>query len=59
MKDQQKEYKDESKLRSLVKSFSWRIIAIADTILIVLLITCLSGKCSLEDALAIGFIEFY
>jgi len=58
MKDQQKEYKDESKLRSLVKSFSWRIIAIADTILIVLLITCLSGKCSLEDALAIGFIEF-
>ena len=58
MKDQQKVYKDESQLRSLVKSFSWRIIAIADTILIVLLITCLSGKCSLEDALAIGFIEF-
>jgi len=58
MKDQQKIYKDESALRSLVKSFSWRIVAIADTILVVLLITCMSGRCSLEDALAIGFIEF-
>ena len=58
MKDQQKIYKDESPLRSLVKSFSWRIVAIADTILVVLLITCMSGRCSLEDALAIGFIEF-
>ena len=58
MKDQQKIYKDESPLRSLVKSFSWRIVAIADTILIVLLITCMSGRCNLEDALAIGFIEF-
>ena len=56
--NQQKVYTDESTLRSLVKSFSWRIVAIADTILIVLLITCLSGKCSIEDALAIGFIEF-
>lgn len=58
MKDQQPVYKDESQLRSLVKSFSWRVIAIADTVLIVLLITCLSGQCGIEDALAIGFIEF-
>ena len=58
MKDQQPVYKDESQLRSLVKSFSWRVIAIADTVLIVLLITCLSGECGLEDALAIGLIEF-
>ncbi len=58
MKDQQPVYKDESPLRSLVKSFSWRVIAITDTVLIVLLITCLSGECGIEDALAIGFIEF-
>ncbi|MDB2317716.1 DUF2061 domain-containing protein [Flavobacteriales bacterium] len=58
MKDQEHDYKDESQLRSLVKSFSWRVIAITDTVLIVLLITCLSGECGIEDALAIGFIEF-
>jgi len=58
MKEQQPVYKDESQLRSLVKSFSWRVIAIADTVLIVLLITCLSGQCGIEDALAIGLIEF-
>ena len=56
--EQEPVYKDESQLRSLVKSFSWRVIAIADTVLIVLLITCLSGECGIEDALAIGFIEF-
>ncbi len=58
MEDQRPQYTDESQLRSLVKSFSWRVIAIADTVLIVLLITCLSGNCGIEDALAIGFIEF-
>ena len=53
-----KKYKNESVLRSLLKSFSWRIIAISDTILTVLLITCILGDCSLKNALTIGFLEF-
>ena len=51
-------YKKESHLRSIIKGISWRIIAITDTILIVLLITCLSGICSIEDAIKIGVAEF-
>ena len=51
-------YTNESVLRSLLKSFSWRIIAISDTILVVLLITCVFGDCSLKNALTIGFLEF-
>ena len=53
-----KKYTNESVLRSLLKSFSWRIIAISDTILSVLLITCILGDCSLKNALTIGFLEF-
>ena len=53
-----KKYTNESVLRSLLKSFSWRIIAISDTILIVLLVTCILGDCSFGNALAIGFLEF-
>ena len=53
-----KKYTNESVLRSLLKSFSWRIIAISDTILSVLLITCVFGDCSLKNALTIGFLEF-
>ena len=53
-----KKYTNESVLRSLLKSFSWRIIAISDTILVVLLITCVFGDCSLKNALTIGFLEF-
>ncbi|MCX7551323.1 DUF2061 domain-containing protein [Xanthomarina sp. F2636L] len=49
----------ESHLRSIIKGISWRIVATSDTILVVLLITCLSGNCSIEDALKIGFIEFF
>jgi len=52
------EYKTESHLRSLIKGISWRIIATTDTILVVLLITCLTGQCSLENAIKIGAIEF-
>lgn len=52
-------YKQESHLRSILKGISWRVIATTDTILIVLLITCLAGKCSIEDALKIGFLEFF
>ncbi len=48
----------ESKLRSLIKSFTWRLIAITDTILVVMAVTCFHGNCSLEDALAIGAFEF-
>ena len=52
-------YKKESRLRSFLKGISWRVIATLDTILIVLLITCLKGDCSLEDAVKIGFLEFF
>lgn len=51
-------YKKESHIRSLLKGISWRIVATSDTILVVLLITCLSGNCSIDDAIKIGTIEF-
>ena len=50
--------RSESKLRSLIKSFTWRLVAITDTILVVIAVTCFHGNCSLEDALAIGVFEF-
>ena len=53
-----KKYTNESVLRSLLKSFSWRIIAISDTILTVLLITCVFRDCSFKNALTIGVLEF-
>ena len=49
----------ESHLRSLIKGISWRFIATSDTILVVILITCLYGNCSMGDALKIGLIEFF
>ena len=49
----------ESHLRSLIKGISWRFIATTDTILVVILITCLYGNCSMGDALKIGLIEFF
>ena len=52
-------YKKESHARSLLKGISWRIVATTDTILIVLLVTCLNDTCSLENALKIGFYEFF
>ncbi|WP_323787440.1 DUF2061 domain-containing protein [Psychroserpens sp.] len=52
-------YKKESHLRSLIKGISWRVIATTDTILVVLLITCIIGDCSLENAIKIGSIEFF
>ena len=51
-------YKQESHLRSLIKGISWRIVATTDTIMVVLLVTCLMGECSIQDALAIGGAEF-
>ena len=51
-------YKRESHLRSLIKAISWRIIATTDTIFIVLLITCLTGNCSIDSAVKIGLFEF-
>lgn len=51
-------YKQESHIRSLLKGISWRIIATTDTILVVLLITCISGNCSIDSAIKIGAIEF-
>ncbi len=52
------EYKQESHIRSILKGISWRFVATTDLVLIVLLITCLHGECSIEDALKIGAIEF-
>mgnify|MGYP006395389399 CR=1 FL=1 len=51
-------YRKESHIRSLLKGISWRVLATTDTVLVVLLVTCLSGVCSIEDALAIGTAEF-
>ncbi len=52
-------YKKESHLRSIIKGISWRIIATTDTVLVVLLVTCLIGNCSIDHAIKIGFIEFF
>ena len=52
------QYKQESHIRSLIKGISWRFIATTDTVLVALLITCLFGQCSLENALKIGASEF-
>jgi len=50
---------NESHERSIVKGISWRIIATTDTFLVVFVITCLVDQCSVENALKIGFIEFF
>ena len=51
-------YNKESHIRSFIKGISWRVVATTDTILIVLLITCLTGNCSIDDAIKIGIAEF-
>lgn len=51
-------YKQESHLRSILKGISWRVIATTDTVLVALMITCLFGQCSIENALKIGAVEF-
>tara|TARA_B100001564_G_C20224296_1_gene483139 strand:- start:21 stop:500 length:480 start_codon:yes stop_codon:yes gene_type:complete len=53
-----KKYTNESVLRSFLKSFSWRIIAITDTILTVFIVTCIVGDCGVKNALTIGVLEF-
>jgi uncharacterized membrane protein len=50
--------KKSSHIRSILKGVSWRIIATTDTILVVLLVTCLLGQCSMDNALKIGASEF-
>ena len=52
-------FRKESHLRSLLKGISWRFTATTTTILIVLFITCLTGQCSIEQAVKIGFLEFF
>ncbi|PVW15768.1 DUF2061 domain-containing protein [Marixanthomonas spongiae] len=52
-------YKKESHYRSILKGVSWRCIATADTFLVVLVITCLNGTCSIDSAIKIGFLEFF
>ena len=48
----------ESHIRSILKGISWRLVATIDTVLIVLLVTCLAGECSLELAGMIAGAEF-
>ena len=50
--------KKSSHIRSLLKGISWRIVATADTILVVFVITCLMGSCSVDNAIKIGASEF-
>ena len=50
--------KKSSHIRSVLKGISWRFIAFADTIAVVLFVTCLLGNCSIEDAIKIGASEF-
>lgn len=50
--------KKSSHIRSVLKGISWRIVATTDTVLVVLLVTCLLGECSIESALKIGASEF-
>lgn len=52
-----KVYKRASHIRSVLKGVSWRFIATSDTVLIVILVTCLSGNCSLDNAIKIGASE--
>ncbi len=52
------EAKQESHIRSIVKGISWRLVATVDTILVVLLVTCLFDECSLELAGMIAGAEF-
>ena len=51
-------YKKESHFRSVIKGITWRLVATTDIILIVLLVTCLTGNCNFESAIKIGFLEF-
>lgn len=51
-------YSKASHIRSLLKGISWRFVATTDTILVVLLVTCLTGNCSIEHAVKIGAAEF-
>lgn len=51
-------FRKSSHLRSILKGISWRVIATTDTVLVVLLVTCLLGNCSLENAIKIGASEF-
>lgn len=52
------QYRKESHIRSVLKGISWRIVATTDTILVALMVTCLFGECSIENALKIGAAEF-
>ena len=52
------ELRTASHIRSVLKGISWRFVATTDTMLIVLLVTCLSGHCSIENAVKIGVSEF-
>lgn len=51
-------YNRASHIRSILKGISWRIVATTDTIVVVLLVTCIAGECSIGSAIKIGFVEF-
>lgn len=50
-------YLKASHYRSVLKGISWRVIALIDTILLELLITCFFDNCNIKSALKIGFAE--
>ena len=50
--------KKESQIRSIIKSLTWRCVAILDTLVVVLLVTCYFDQCGLIFAFKIGFLEF-
>lgn len=53
-------YKRESHARSLIKGASWRVVATADTIVVVAIVTSFTAEgMSLSHAIAIGGIEFF
>ena len=52
------QFKKSSHIRSILKGISWRFVAFTDTILVVLLVTCFLGNCSVESAIKIGASEF-
>jgi uncharacterized membrane protein len=59
MANEQKTYQKESHLRSVIKGFTWRVIAFIDTMVMALLVTwILDGKPHFEAGLTIAGFEF-
>ena len=60
METEGKSYQTESHLRSVIKGFTWRIIAFVDTMVMTLLVTWIfDGEPHIEAGLTIAAIEFF